>query len=323
MNCRALPILLGFSLAVLPAIAFSSDDVFQWLERMGAAMSQMNYQGTFVYVQGDEVETVRITHVVDANGSRERLVSVSGAPREIVRDAEGVRWISGDEGTVLANSASNRTFFPELPLGSPEQASESYRFELEDLQRIAGHSGQRLEIIPRDQFRYGYRLWLETRSGLPLQWELTGTHGETLAKLMFTELKMGSEVDPGELRSARTTETPEQRKSDLVAEQQPSGSHPTWQASELPPGFRLASRRQQPVQQGKAFEHLVYSDGIAAVSVYVESADDGSPMEMGLSRLGTTHAFSHELDGQIITALGDVPAVTVKLIGESVKAPAH
>jgi sigma-E factor negative regulatory protein RseB len=313
---------LGFSLAVLPAIAFSADDVLQWLERMSAAMSQMNYQGTFVYVQGDEVETVRITHVVDANGSRERLVSVSGAPREVVRDAEGVRWISGDEGTVLANSASNRTFFPELPLGNPEQASESYRFELEDSQRIAGHSGQRLEIIPRDQFRYGYRLWLETRSGLPLQWELTGTHGETLAKLMFTELKMGSEVDPAELHSAGRAESPEERKSDLVAEEKTSGSDSLWQAAELPPGFRLASRRQQPVEHGKAFEHLVYSDGIAAVSVYVESADDeGSQVEMGLSKLGTTHAFSHEVDGQIITALGDVPAATVKLIGASVKAP--
>lgn len=308
----------GFCLGTLPGIACAADDAFQWLERMSAAMSQMNYQGTFVYVRGDEVETVRITHVIDANGSRERLVSVSGAPREVVRDAEGVRWIAGEDSTVLANSAADRPFFPELPLGNPSQAVVSYDFRLEGEQRIAGHSARRLDIVPKDQFRYGYRLWLETRSGLLLQWELTGNHGETLAKLMFTELKMGSEVDPGELNSAGAKKSAQLKPSGMVAQEHGSGGQASWKADELPPGFHLASYRQQPLVQGKFFEHLIYSDGIAAVSVYVESADKTSSMNMGLTRLGTTHAFSHELDGEIITVLGDVPAVTVKLIGESV-----
>ena len=319
MSSKAVVFALGLGICGLPGFVHAEDDAFKWLERMSAAMNQMNYQGTFVYVRGDDVETVRITHVVSENGSQERLVSVSGAPREVVRDSEGVRWISGDDRTVMANSASNRSFFPELPLGNPSQATDSYRFSLENVQRIAGHTGKRLDIVPKDQFRYGYRLWLETNSGLLLKWELTGNQGETLAKLMFTELKMGSEVDTKELRSSTAVNAAEEVDSQPAAERQSGEGQASWQADKLPPGFRLASHRQQPVQQGSFFEHLVYSDGIAAVSVYIEAADDSPSLEMGLSKLGTTHAFSRREDGEFITVLGDVPAITVQLIGESVK----
>ena len=67
------------------ALAAGGDEPREWLERMSAAMSQMSYQGTFVYVQGDNVETMRITHVSDQDGVRERLVSVTGAPREVLQ----------------------------------------------------------------------------------------------------------------------------------------------------------------------------------------------------------------------------------------------
>lgn len=323
MNGKATSLALGLCLCALPGLIGASEEPHQWLERMSAAMSQMNYQGTFVYVRGEEVETVRITHVVDEKGARERLVSVSGSPREVVRDADGVRWIAGDEGVVLANSASNRTFFPELPLGNTVQASDFYQFLLEGQQRIAGHNARRLDIKPRDEFRYGYRLWLEPQSGLLLQWELTGTAGETLAKLMFTELKMGAEVNPGELRSKPRDENAVAPELAASVAQTFSSGRPARQAKKLPPGFHLASHREQLPSADRLFEHLVYSDGIAVVSVYIEPADENSTLKLGLSRLGTTHAYSHQAETEVITALGDVPAATVILIGESVGPAGH
>jgi len=321
MNFRTCRITFSLALGVLCNVAVAGEDPYQMLERMSAAMSQMNYQGTFVYVRDNDVETVRITHVVDEHGTRERLVSVSGSPREVVRDSSGVRWISGDSGAVLADSATNRTFFPELPLGNTSQASDSYQFRLEAQQRIAGHTGRQLDIVPRDQYRYGYRLWLEPQSGLLLKWELTGNKGVTLAKLMFTELKMGSEVDPAELRSTASAGLGVKDAETSRAEA-PAGSYrPAWQAKELPPGFRLASHRKQSASEGAFVEHLVYSDGIAAVSVYIEPAGNDPQLDMGLSKMGTTHAFSLRQGPELITALGDVPAITVKLIGNSV-APA-
>ena len=189
------------SASSLSAFAGSDVEARAWLERMAAAMNHMSYQGTFVYVQGNEVETMRITHVSDDDGVRERLVSVSGAQREIVRDSNGVRWIKGDDLSVMEDPSFERSFFPEIPLVPTDESSVSYRFEVGDKERIAGHSGRKVRIIPRDHFRYGYNLWLEEKSALLLKWELLDNKQQGLAKLMFTELNLGSEVDLRELKS--------------------------------------------------------------------------------------------------------------------------
>lgn len=310
----------GLSLLLVlasPGLLATDDDPQQWLDRMTAAMSQMSYQGTFVYIQGDNVETMRITHVFDGQGSSERLVSISGQPREIVRDSEGVRWLSGEGHSVMADPAVNRPFFPELPLDDARLAARSYEFKLAGTERVAGHSARLLSIVPKDIYRYGYSLWLDTQSGLLLQWRLTASDGATLAKLMFTELKMGSEVDRAELLPGSSSRALEQVKSGLPPEARPSRGQPGWQAVHVPSGFRLASHRQQEQGKGQVFEHLVYSDGIAVVSVYVESSGSRE-LDPGLSRLGTTHAFSRKVDDFRVTVVGDVPAPTVQMIAESV-----
>ena len=319
MKRRALWIAFIWCLIAIPAVGAADEEVFDWLERMGAAMDQMDYQGTFVYVHKDEVESMRITHMVDERGIHERLVSVSGTPREVVRDARGVRWFAGEDHKILANSAVDRTFFPELPLGDRRQAAESYQFRLANRQRIAGHTAQRVDIVPKDQYRYGYSLWLEQQSSLLLQWELTGNKGETLAKLMFTELKMGSEIDKGELRSHAPEDAVQSVKSTPIGAGHKAREPSSWQPASLPSGFRLTSHRQQEQQDGVSFEHLVYSDGIATVSVYVETAQQDPALNLGLGQLGTTHVFSRRLGGEVITVLGDVPAATVKLIAQSVE----
>ncbi|MSQ99706.1 MAG: hypothetical protein EXR85_10505 [Xanthomonadales bacterium] len=323
MKARLLLLVFGSWLSAIPVTARCDDDVYEWLDRMSAAMSQMHYQGTFVYVQGDNVETVRITHVVDEKGSHERLMSVSGTPREVVSDAEGVRWIAGEDRTVMADSTVGRSFFPELPMGGIAEAAVSYQFTLQDEQRIANHSARRIEIQPRDQYRYGYRLWLEAQSGLLLQWELIGTKGQSLAKLMFTELKMGSEVDPSELHASGEGKDTAQRKPVAVSAESASKTRPDWQAGRLPPGFRLTSRRQNDAGQEAVYEHLVYSDGIVAVSVYVEPQDKGSELVQGMSMMGTTNALTRAVNGEVVTVLGDVPVATIKMIGESVQPVRH
>ncbi len=304
---------------VLPAVADSNSNAAQWLERMSAAMSQMTYQGTFIYVQGDEVETMRITHVSDQEGVREHLVSLSGLRREILRDSNGVRWVQGEDLQVMEDSAFGRSFFPEIPLGQSDQASASYRLELGASERIAGHSGLKLKVIPKDKYRYGYTLWLEEPSALLLKWELLDSDNRRLAKLMFTDLRLGSEVDVKEL--APTSELKEYKilESSLPPGKGISHSKPRWKPSKLPAGFKLTAHRFLGQQDQQSFEHLVYSDGLVAVSVYVESADgNAQDQETGTSRLGTTHAYSRVTGGVLITVVGDVPAITVQSIGNAV-----
>lgn len=318
MRTRVLAGALGLLLSALAPAALAGDDARIWLERMSAAMSQMSYQGTFVYVMDDDVATMRITHVADNGESRERLFTMTGAPREVVRDAQGVRWSSGEHREVLADPAVDRPIFFELSPNDAAQAADSYEFKLQGKDRVAGYIARRLDIVPRDTYRYGYTLWLETQSGLLLQWRLQDEEGDTLARLVFTELKIGSEVDRGELHSSSDDADPASFESGLPAESRVAARPPSWAPDRLPPGFVLASHSVPDGATDDPFEHLVYSDGIAAVSVYVEDLEGKSGRAAGVRQMGTTHAWFGVVDDRFVTVVGDVPEATVRLIGEAV-----
>jgi len=313
--------LAAFLLTSAPMLAADPPgDAGAWLERMSAAMSQMSYQGTFVYVQGEEVETMRITHVSDETGVRERLVSVSGVQREILRDSNGVRWVQSDDQSVMNDPAFDRSFFPEIPLRPSDETNVLYSLRLGDIERIAGHSGRQVRIIPKDKFRYGYTLWLEEQSALLLKWELLNSRNKRLAKLMFTDLRIGSEVDLKELNSSSQLKEFQTLDSGLPPSESLSHINPKWQVSKLPAGFHLTAHRFLGKKDLGTYEHLVYSDGLAVVSVYIESNNEEVSMEeTGISKMGTTHAFSRVENGVLITVVGDVPAITVKTFGESVQ----
>jgi len=294
-----------------------------WLERMSAAINQMTYQGTFVYVQDGDMVTMRVTHVAGEDGVRERLVSLSGLPREVLRDSNGVRWVLGEDRSVLADQAFNRSFLPQLPLDQQDSTESCYQLELIGNGRVAGQDVQGLKVTPNDAYRYGYALWLEERSGLPLKWELVAPDGRALARLMFTDLRVGSEVDLAELTPSSQLKAYRTVESQIPADVRPEQSLPRWQPKRLPPGFHLTAHHLYGLQGDSELEHLIYSDGMAAVSVYVESSDApggeaGTPAEATIRRLGTTHAFSRSASGAVITVIGDVPADTVAFIGNAV-----
>jgi len=310
-------LVLAGSFGVLSAS--ESLDPRSMLDRMSTAMSQMNYQGTFVYVQGDDVETMRITHVSDRRGVRERLVTISGPPREILRDSTGIRWVLAEDSSVFEDQGYNRSFFPELPVDQYGLTEVSYSFHVGDDARIAGHKARNLKVKPRDKYRYGYSLWLEENSGLLLKWELIGSDEKPLAKLMFTDINFGSEVDVRELRPSSQLQKFKTVESRLPSGRGHAKAAPTWTPDSVPPGFVMTSHRIFGEGDQGIYEHLVYSDGLAAVSVYVESINPESDLKTGLSRMGTTHAFSRSTEDMLITVVGDVPELTVKFIGDSVK----
>jgi sigma-E factor negative regulatory protein RseB len=318
------PLLLTAALLLFSATAQAgrADDADpgRWLERMSAALNQMSYQGTFVYVLGDEIETLRITHVADENGVRERISSLTGPSRELVRDADGVRWVQSADQPVLADSAFKRSFFPEVPPDADALVAGSYTLKFGGGGRIAGHETRQVLVVPRDNYRYGYSFWLERHSGLLLKWELLDSDRSQVARLMFTEIRLGSEVDPAELRQAERLKEFATVESGLPAGRAGVSSRPHWAPARMPPGFALTAHRFHggEARGGRVFEHLVYSDGLAAVSVYVETSDDGD-FTPAVERHGTAHSYSRPLGEVLVTVVGDVPALTVKTIGDSVR----
>lgn len=327
MSWRRTLVLSAFCLWATPALADQFDEVRGWLERMGEAMREQNYQGTFVYVRGDDVETIRVTHLWRDGTVYERLVALSGPPREVVRDGTGVRASVGEAGQPVEDPILTGGAFPDFPVGSLDKARERYLFEMGGEDRIANFRAIRLSIMPRDRYRFGYELWVEEESALLLRWVLYDAERRSLARLMFTELQTGDAVDEagvvaslGNLVRSPTGTAHRSPVNEVAAGPSvgpswhvPKDPEPRLAGMALPPGFALAAHALDIA--GPNTEHLLFSDGLASVSVYLEPDEGGVAMPNGLSRMGTTNAWSRRQDDRRVTVIGEVPPVTLKRMG--------
>jgi len=313
---KAFLFLVSISVSGL-AVAGDFSQAREWLERMTTAMSQMSYQGTFVYVRDGIVETMRITHLTDDSGVRERLYSISGPHREVIRDRKGVRCVLEDSASVVEDEVIASSYFPELPLSIIDGDASGYRLEIGGEARIAGQLARRVSISPEDSYRYGYDFWLEQQTGLLLKWVLFDARHKPLAKLMFTDFAMGSAIKLDEIESDSSSDDFIEMKTFGLEKTVVTQSSPRWQPAKLPPGFHLASHNHKTGTDG-VYEHMVYSDGLAAVSVYVEQQGAESVVKQGVSQLGTNNAYSRKQGELQITVIGEVPAITVKSIANEI-----
>ena len=311
------PLLLGLAAPLAQAA-----DPQALLMRMQQAAGSLDYDGTFVFQRGDQLESLRIVHKASAGVMRERLVSLNGAPREIIRTGSEVRCYLPDENAVLIEHrrADSRNF-PALLPDSLSALKKNYRIQAGVVGRVAGRAAQSALITPRDAYRYGYHLWADQATGLLLKADLIDTHGKVIEQYMFTQVSIGKPIPESELAPQHPSKGITVQRS----AEAPAASTGLWVASQLPTGYALKRRmmrklsaRQQPV------EHLVYSDGLAVVSVFIEPVDDAARGALlGRTHMGAVHAFGKVADGHQITVLGEAPAMTVDLIGASVAPPAR
>jgi sigma-E factor negative regulatory protein RseB len=305
------------ALLVAPAQAYFGEKPDVWLEQMEKALGTINYRGTFVYIHDDKAETMLVYHKVGENGTQERLVSLNGSAREVLRNDDEVKCILPDDKTVFVEKRHPRsTLTRAVPL-NVARYSEHYEFQLLGTGRIAGHASRLVTIKPRDGFRYGYRLWLDEDTALPLRSELVNDAGHPIEKMMFTEIEIGAAIDDALLQPSVAAEdfTWHVRRGEqdaLVDIESPI------EFASLPPGYRV-TRVEQRQESGQPSWHLIISDGLASVSVFAEALEEGKPSLAGLSRLGAVNAYGVRLPEHHITVVGEVPEATVAAVGEAVR----
>ena len=205
-----------------------------------------------------------------------------------------------------------------LPSNTAELAPH-YEITLGGSDRVAERAVQVLEIKPRDEFRYGYRLWLDQETAMPLQSTLIDEQGEVVEQILFTDIEIPADIPAAALEpTIDTTGFTTLR----AAESTPLAAEIPWRAAAVPGGFRLSVATQSPMAGSDTpVEHLVYSDGLATVSVFIEAAATNADVHDGFSAVGSTNAYSLTLrDGRKVTAMGEVPRQTVRTIASSLVA---
>ena len=325
--------LVGALLSTVPQSARGADDPRVWLQRMNKALATRNYDGTFFHISGGRVETMRIVHRVRSGRVTERLQSLDGSGREFVRANDELTCYLPDQHTVLVEPRQDRGPF----LGSLPQfdatVSDFYRIEALPDTHILGRPTRVIAVNPKDQFRFGYRLWLDEKTAMPLKTQLCDSRGQVIEQIFFARLDMPESIPDSDLAPTVHTDGMRWVRQGASADNA-SAALAAYRASQLPPGFRLTVQGAQTIGGATApASHLVYSDGLATVSVFIEqsSSDSGAPSALdsqaqapeapmqGLARVGSGYAFSTVVQGHQVTAVGEVPAQTVEFIAHSVK----
>ncbi len=304
-------------LAAGPVIA--QETARQWLEAMAGAVHGLDYDGTFVYLHNDKLEAMRIIHQLDDTGVRERLVSLTGTAREVMRNNRQVTCIMPDSKSVMVGKSRPQQPFPVVPrdLGSLDK---HYRIESIGDDRIAGYLARIIAITPQDSYRYGYRFWIDKNSKMLLRSDLTGNDSKPIEQVMFTRLSIGGPIADSELQPSLAGDgyTWYQQDNGRAVPEQTAAS-PRWIVRRLPEGFELTNYQLKRMRPGSAAtEHMVYSDGLATVSVYVETGTAEEDIFAGLSSMGAMNAYGAMVDGHQVTVVGEVPAVTVEMMARSV-----
>lgn len=293
--------------ALAGATGLPADDPAVWLERMAHAVENLSYEGTFVHTPDDDIEQMRIVHEVVDGKVYEKLTAV-GNGREIVRNDDEVRCtIDGGEPIVVDRYES--PLRASLP-AHREDLHEYYRFETLGTEQVAGRQARIIQVLPRDGYRYGHKLWLDEATAMPLRSALVDFSRNVIEQVMFVTIDI-KESDAS--APAPATQVP--AMASAAPAEVKAGA---WQADELPAGFQLTVARTNSAGE-IAQEHYVYTDGLATVSVFVERADDQAEPLTAVSTLGSAHAYVTTVDGYQITAVGEVPPSTVEMIGASLR----
>ncbi len=298
--------------------ADSSTDAQQLINQMSRAAHELNYDGIFVYNRGTRMDTMRLIHRSDKDGEHERLVSMSGNAREIIRDDQGVTCFFPENQEVLVEKTKPRKFFSGQLPEPIETISAFYNFVVAAEGRVAGREAWVVNVVPKDPYRYGYQLWIDKRSKLLLKSILKTQIGVTIEQLMFTQLELLDSIPDESLESelSGNNYTWHEHEYDDVSTDQIKSE---WMVNWMPNGFSMSEHEQQMIGSKKMpMNHMIYSDGLAMVSVFIEKLDHQPGFIPGPSQMGGVNTFSFFTDGYQVTVVGEVPKTTVQQMAVSV-----
>ena len=296
----------------------SANEARLWLDKITLSEKALSYAGTFIFRRDDQLVTMQLVHIVDQTGERERMSSLSGMQRDFFRSNEGVVSLTPNQKNTILNKEILRRNFP-AQLGSGIQDLEkNYRLSMGDDDRIAGRSARMIIIAPKDNFRYGYRIWVDEKTGLLLQSDLVNERGNAVEQFMFITINILDKPTPEMIQAVTMSDKMRQAlkssKPDAI-----STVDMRWQVMSMPSGFSLVDRYQHSHGKWGPVDQLVLSDGVATVSVFVEQLGEHAKPFSGVSHVGAVNAYGTVVNDHQLTVVGEVPLATVRLIGNSLR----
>jgi sigma-E factor negative regulatory protein RseB len=311
---RALAAFCGLLFAAVNVCAEEQQASLGWLKIVAFAGHQTDFDGIFIYQYDNRVETSRITHVVEPDGEYEKLESLDGPKREIIRH-HGRVWCYINHKMVQMDSPHPqiRNRFSDL---LPEQLSalnENYQAREIGVERVAGYNTQAILFWPKDRLRYAHKIWVHTDTGLLLKAVVLGDKNQVVEQYAFTQLQLGGDIDRswimrGALAGDQGADSNISSEKNKVDAPMNSG----WVVDALPAGFKKTMEIQRPMHGRHApVTQIVFSDGLSAISIFIEPDDEDSDDAEGLYSRGAVNMYHKVIDKRLFTVVGEVPPRTL------------
>jgi sigma-E factor negative regulatory protein RseB len=304
------------------ARADNNSDTLSWLHRVAMSAQELTYSGTFVYQCGTRTETSRISHIADRRTDMEHIEMLDGSPREMIRIGDVVKtWLPESRRLVIERRMARPHFPAVLPTGLAE-LTDYYTIRRGVPDRIAGFDAQPILIEPRDNLRYQRKLWIDRKTGLLLKSETLNENGQPRESSTFTELKVGAAIDRETIKARfNRPEMAGWRVQDVSAEVTGSDDG-HWEMRSVATGFRQVASMNRQVQTNLPEGlQLIFSDGLAAISVFIEplGADTPQPV-LGQFTMGALNIYKRLIGKHLVVLVGDVPAAALKKFGDGIVA---
>ena len=310
--------LLLITVSIAACGAAIADPAMDWIQKMSDAMRNLNYRGNFVYLHEGQLESMEISHVRDSSGEKERLISLNGEAREVLRDNQNLICIWPSSRKVVVDNVRKNSFSPIFIPEDIARIEKSYEMKIYGKDRIAKMDTVVVQINPRDNLRYGMKFWINEANGLMMKSSLINEHGQEVEQVMFTSIEL---FEGGETLVLDTISQLDDSYT-MIRFHSGDSSMPftvdnAWQLATPPGGFWRDSALKRKSPGSEHFvQQMVYTDGLASLSVFIEIYSGGTLA--GSSSMGAVNAYIRILNDHSITAIGEVPAITVRQVAESI-----
>lgn len=309
---------------LLGSLAFSSfqasavqEDAWLLLQKASQAARELSYKGIFVYQSGATSKSVQLTHMNSGQGEFARMVVLDGAPREVLSQGSDVAIFSPKNEKVMIEKKRGQNMFPALLPSNMDALKVGYQIQTNGAERIGGREATIVNLIAKDQMRYGYRFWVDKEFGLLLKVVTLNKQGELLEQIGFNQLTLmeGQSMDWFKPKF----DPSKSYEMDHDGPTKTSQTEIDWQVTQLPAGYRKVDQVKQFVQ-GKALPvtQMIFSDGLASISVFIEPIPKGTKSKVGHTLVGATNFYASVNEGHQVMVIGEAPEAAVTQFANSV-----
>lgn len=307
-------LILIFLSSVTSVVAL--EDPWKIISDAHSAAKRLNYQGTYHFTHNKQTQSIEITHALHGSDEYTRMILMDGAPGEMLSHGKNTTVYHSSDKNVHIKKRDSHNLFPAVIPDNIENLKNVYTLHFGKLDRVADRTAQIIVLTPKDKYRYFYHFWIDQKTSLPLKMIVSDESSETLEQAAFTKINLVDVQNDLSWFAPKIDLTKDylmnEETSDLPSQK-------FWEFSSIPDGFKQVSAKASR-NNGITMlsHHLVYSDGLSYLSIFIQPVQRGHKPKVGNIKMGRTQVCAKYFNGYQIMTVGAVPRKTCEMFTESI-----